>query len=113
MKKDLIFAPIMLVIGALLFLHDLVGLGAHIAVAVIGVFVLAVYTSLTKKEWKIPALELAMRALYGLALISGIVVMNVKGINALNLVHIITAILFVASLALLFVVKLVSKKESK
>ena len=103
----------MLVIGAFLFLYDLVGVGAHIAVAVIGVFVLAVYTSLTKKEWKLPALEIVMRALYGIALISGIVVMNVTGIKALTILHTVSAALFVASLILLLVLKPVAKKGNQ
>ena len=98
MKKDLIFAPIMLLVGALLFLYDLVGEPAHIAVSVAGVLVLGVYTSVTKKEWKIPALEIIMRAFYGIALITGIVIMNVHGVAALAIVHRASAVLFVTKL---------------
>ena len=76
MKKDLIFAPILLVIGALLCLLRVTGMTGHIAISVIGIVALAVYTVLTKKEWKIPALEIIMRAFYGIALITGIVIMN-------------------------------------
>ena len=113
MKKDLIFTPIMLAVGVALFLLDFTGMAAHIAVSVIGVLVLAVYTSATKKEWKIPALEVLMRAFYGIALITGIVVMNVKGIVALALLHKICAALFVALLVVLLVYKLIAKKAAK
>ena len=113
MKKDFIFAPIMLLVGALLFLYDIVGEPAHIIVSVLGVLVLAVYTSATKKEWKIPALEIIMRAFYGIALITGIVVMNVEGIVALEIIHKVCGGLFVASLVVLFIIKLISNKKSK
>ena len=113
MKKDFIFAPIMLVIGVLLFLLKTTGLTAHIAISVAGIVVLAAYTVLTKKEWKFTALEIVMRALYGIALISGIVIMNVEGIAALAIVHKASAALFVVSLVVLLVVKCVSQKKCK
>ena len=113
MKKDLIFAPIMLVVGILLFLLSATGMPVHIATSVVGVFVLAVYTAATKKEWKIPALEIAMRAFYGLALISGIVIMNVKNISALGIVHKVCAALFVVLLVVTFIHKFVATKKSK
>ena len=112
MKKDLIFAPIMLVIGALLFLLKATGMAAHIAIAVIGVFVLVAYTSLTKKSWKIPALEIIMRAFYGMALITGVVIMNVHGIAALALIHKLCAVLFLALTVVLLVSKVVSNKKA-
>ena len=112
MKKDLIFAPIMFVLGVALFLLRFTGIPAHLAVSVIGVFVLIAYTVLTKKEWKIPALEIVMRACYGIALITGIVIMNVQGIKALVLVHRVSAALFVVGLVALFIHKLVSGKKA-
>ena len=42
MKKDLIFAPIMLLIGVLLFLLRATGMTAHIAISVIGVLALII-----------------------------------------------------------------------
>ena len=112
MKKDLIFAPAMLVIGVLLFLLRATGMTAHIVVSVIGVLVLIAYAVLTKKEWKIPALEIIMRAFYGIALISGIVVLNEPGIAALAIIHKISAVLFLALLVVLFVSKAASKKKA-
>ena len=112
MKKDLIFAPIMLLIGVLLFLLRATGMPAHIVISVIGVLVLIAYTVLTKKEWKIPALEILMRAFYGIALITGIVIMNVRGIVALAVIHKVSAALFLAMLVVLLVSKAFSNKKA-
>ena len=112
MKKDMIFAPIMLLIGVLLFLLRATGMTAHIVISVIGVLALIAYTVLTKKEWKIPALEILMRAFYGVALITGIVIMNVHGIVSLALIHKISAVLFLAMLVVLLVSKAASNKKA-
>lgn len=113
MKKDLIFAPIMLVVGILLFLLRFTGIPVHIATSVVGMFVLAVYTAATKKEWKIPTLEIIMRAFYGIALITGPIVMNFKNIVALGIAHKASAALFVVLLVVLFVHKLIVNKKAK
>ena len=112
MKKDLIFAPAMLLIGALLFLLRATGMTAHIAVSVIGVLVLVGYAVLTKKEWKIPALEIIMRAFYGIALITGIVIMNVHGIAALAIIHKASAVLFMVLMIVLLVHKVATNKKA-
>ena len=112
MKKDLIFAPAMLLVGVLLFLLRATGMTAHIVISVIGVLALIAYSVLTKKEWKIPALEIIMRAFYGIALITGIVIMNIHGIAALALIHKVSAVLFLAMLIILFVSKAVSNKKA-
>ena len=109
MKKDLIFTPFLLVIGVLLFLLRATGMTAHIIISVIGALTLIAYTVLTKKEWKNPALEIIMRAFYGIALISGIVIMNVHGIAALAVVHKVSAVLFATMIIVLLVLKTVSK----
>lgn len=110
MKKDMIFAPIMLLIGIALFLLRATGMTAHIAISVAGILVLAAYTAATKKEWKVPALEILMRVCYGIALITGIVIMNVHGIAVLAVIHKVCAALFVVLLAVLFVQKLRGNK---
>ena len=112
MKKDLIFAPAMLVIGILLFLLRATGMVAHIAISLVGVAVLVAYAIATKKEWKLPALEIIMRAFYGIALISGIVI-KVNYVAAIAVAHKISAAIFVILLVALFVIKLVSLKEGK
>ena len=111
MKKDLIFTPAMLMIGILLFLLKATGIAAHIAISVIGILVLIAYTVLTKKDWKIPALEIVMRAFYGIALITGIVIMKVRGVIALAVVHKVAAVLFLALLVVLLVSKVASNKK--
>ena len=112
MKKDLIFTPAMLIIGVLLFLLRTTGMTAHIAISVIGILVLIAYTVLTKKEWKIPALEIIMRAFYGIALITGVVIMNVYGIAALAVIHKVSAVLFMALIIVLLTHKLVTTKKA-
>ena len=112
MKKDLIFAPVMLLVGAALFALRFTHMPAHIAISVAGLAILVVYAILTKKEWKIPALEIVMRAFYGIALITGIVMMKVHGIVALAIVHKVGAALFVVSLAVLFVHKIIASKKA-
>ena len=112
MKKDLIFAPILLLVGVALFLLRFTGMPVHIAISVVGAIVLAVYTALTKKEWKIPALEIIMRACYGIALISGIVIMNVHGVAALAVIHKASAVLFMALIIVLLVTKVTLRKKA-
>ena len=112
MKKDLIFAPVLVIIGALLSMLRSTGMTAHIAISVIGVLVLIAYTVLTKKNWKIPALEIIMRAFYGIALITGIVIMNVHGIVALSIIHKVSGVLFVALIIALTVHKAVTNKKA-
>ena len=103
MKKDLIFAPAMLAIGIVLFLLRATGMTAHIVVSIAGVLVLIAYTRATMKSWKVPALEIIMRACYGIALITGVVLKIVSGIAPLAIAHKASAALFVVLLiALLF-----------
>ena len=110
MKKDLIFAPILLGIGVLLGLLKVTGMTAHIVLSVVGVVALVAYTVLTKKNWKIPALEIGMRASYGIALISGIV-LKIKYVAIIGVFHKIFAVLFIVALIVLFLQKLISKKN--
>ncbi len=91
----------MLLLGVALCLFQWTGISVHIAISVVGLFALAVYTVLTKKEWKIPALEIMMRAFYGIALITGVVIMNVQGVVALAIIHKASAVLFMASIVVL------------
>ena len=112
MKKDLIFAPILLVIGALLGLLKVTGMTAHIAISVVGVLLLVAYAVTTKKEWKILALEVIMRVFYGIALITGIVIMNIHGITALSIAHKVCAVLFMVLLIVLLTHKLATSKKA-
>ena len=111
MKKDLIFTPILFLVGVALFLYRFTEEPAHVAISVAGVAILVAYTVLTKKEWKIPALEIIMRVLYGIAIISGIVVMNVEGIVALEILHKASAVLIMAAIIAVLVHKAVTNKK--
>ena len=110
MKKDIIFAPMMLLVGILLFMLRATGMTAHIIISVLGIIVLAAYTATTKKEWKIPALEIIMRACYGIALISGGIILKVSYIPAVAVAHKVSAAVFVVLFIVLFVHKTFVKK---
>ena len=112
MKKDLIFGPALILVAVALCLLKLTGMTAHIAISIVGLALLVVYAVLTKKEWKIPALEIIMRVFYGIALISGIVIMNVHGVAAIAIAHKVFAALFVVALVVLFVHKLIVNKKA-
>ena len=105
MKKNVIFPALILLVGVLLFLLRATGMTAHIALSVVGLVLLVAYTVMTKKEWKIPALEILMRLCYAIALISGVVIMNVHGVAILAIVHKACAALFVVLFVALFVLK--------
>ena len=99
MKKKLLFLIPMIIVAVLLFMLRATGMTAHIAVSVVGLVLLIAYTVATKKEWKNPALEILRRVCYGIALITGVVLMNVHGIAAVSIIHKISAVLFVILLA--------------
>ena len=110
MKKDLIFTPALLLVGVLLFLLKTTGMTAHIIISIVGVLLLVAYTVLSKKEWKCVALEIIMRAFYGIALITGIVIMNVHGIAVLAIIHKVCAMLFMAMVIIVLTHKVATDK---
>ena len=112
MKKDLIFAPILLLVGVLLGLLKVTGMTAHIAISVVGVLVLIAYTRATIKTWKIPALEIIMRASYGIALITGIVLKAAGAIAAVAIAHKVFAAAFVVLLVVLLFLRKISAKKA-
>ena len=110
MKKDLIFASLLLIVSVLLGLLKETGMTAHIIFSVVGAVILVVYTALTKKEWKIPALEIGMRVSYAIALISGIV-LKIKYVSVVGIIHKIFAVLFIVALIVLAIQKLICKNK--
>lgn len=112
MKKELIFAPALLLVGAALFLLKATGMTAHMIVSAVGVVLLIAYAILTRKTWKLPVLEILMRVFYGVALISGIVIMNIHGIAVLSIIHKASAVLFAVLLVVLTAHKLMTKKQA-
>ena len=109
MKKDLIFSLILLVVGIALGLLKVTGMTAHIVISLVGVGVLIAYTVVAKKEWKIPALEIAMRVSYGLALISGIV-LKINYVAFLGILHKVFAIVFLVAHIVIFTQKILANK---
>ena len=99
MKKKLLFLIPMIIVAVLLIMLRAPGMTAHIAVSVVGLVLLIAYTVATKKEWRNPALEILQRVFYAIALITGVVLMNVHGIAAVSIIHKISAVLFVILLA--------------
>ena len=99
MKKKVLFLIPMIIVAVLLFMLRATGMKVHIAVSVVGLVLLVGYTLATKKEWRNPALEILQRVCYAVALITGVVLMNVHGIAAISIIHKISAVLFVILLA--------------
>ena len=108
-KKDLMFAIPMLLVVIALFMLRLTRMPVHIILSIVGAAILAAYTVIMKKEWKLPPVEILMRAMYGIALITGVIVMNVHGILALSIIHKASATLFGVSLIALLVHKIIKK----
>ena len=109
MKKNLLFIIPMLVVAVLLFMLRATGMKVHIAVSLVGLLILIAYTIKTKKEWKNPLLEILQRVCYGIALITGALLMNVHGVLAISIVHKISAVLFVVLLIVAEIHKAIKK----
>ena len=109
MKKNLLFIIPMIAVAVVLFMFRATGMTAHIIVSVIGLALLIAYAVTTKKEWKIPALEVLERVFYAVALITGVVLMNVHGVAAVAVIHRMSAVLFVVLLSVAEIHKAVKK----
>ena len=105
MNKNRFFLISMIVVSALLFLLRMTGLTVHMAVSVLGLAIMIPITVMTRKEWKIPALEVIMRVMYFVAIVTGGVLMKVHGVAALGIVHKIAAAAFVVLLMVLYIPK--------
>ena len=96
----------MIAVSALLFLLRMTGLTVHMAVSVLGLAIMIPITVMTRKEWKIPALEVIMRVMYLVAIVTGGVLMKVHSVAALGIVHKIAAAAFVVLLMVLYIPKM-------
>ena len=105
MNKNRIFLAAMLVVALLLFLLRMTGMTAHILVSLLGLAVMIPFTLKTRKEWKIPALEVLMRVMYLVAIVTGGALMKIHGVAALGMVHKIGAALFAVLLLVLYIPK--------
>ena len=99
----------MVAVVVLLFMLRAPGMTVHIAVSVIGLAILVAYALATKKTWKCPALEILQRVCYAVALITGVVLMNMHGVAAISIVHKASAALFAVLLILTEIHKSVEK----
>ena len=109
MKKNVLFLIPMVIVAVLLFMLRATGMKVHIAVSVVGLALLVAYTLATKKEWKNKKLEILQRVCYGVALITGVVLMNVHGVVAVSIVHKVSAALFAVLLVITEIHKSVKK----
>ena len=105
MNKNRIFLISMIAVSVLLALLSVTGLTAHIIVSVVGLAVMIPLTLATRKEWKIPALEVIMRVMYLVAVVTGGALMKVHGVAALGIAHKISAAVFVVLLLVLYLPK--------
>ena len=109
MKKKMLFLIPMVVVAVLLFMLRTTGMKVHIAVSFVGIVILIGYTLATKKAWKKPALEILERVFYAIALITGVVLINVHGIAVISIVHKISAVLFAVLLIVTEIHKTIKK----
>ena len=109
MKKNVLFLVPMFIVAVLLFMLRATGMKVHIAVSVVGLVILVAYALLAKKEWKCPVLEIIQRVFYAIALITGVVLMNVHGIVVISIIHKISAILFAILLIVCEIQKAIKK----
>ena len=105
MTKNRFFLISMLAVSVALFLLRVTGLTAHIIVSVIGLAIMIPLTIKTASTWKIPALEILMRVLYFLTIVSGGILMKIHSVAALGIGHKIAAALFVILLLVLYIPK--------
>ena len=105
MNKNRFFLLSMIVVSLLLFLLRMTGLTAHIIVSVLGLAIMIPISLKTKSEWTKPALEIFMRTMYLIAIVTGGALMKVHGVVALGIAHKIGAALFVILLLALYIPK--------
>lgn len=110
LKKDIVFFVLTVAVAVLLFLFRFTGVVPHIALSVVGLALLVVYAVMTKKSWKLPALEIVMRVFYGISLILGGVIMGVD-LAPLAIAHKVFAALFAVLFVVLFVHKAVTANK--
>ena len=107
--KNKVFFFLMLAVSVLLFLLRVTGMTAHIALSVVGIIALVAFAVITKKEWKKPALEILLRVLFAVAVITGIVILKIAAAPVVAIVHKVAAAAFVVVLLILYLPKLCKK----
>ena len=105
MKKNCLFLIAMVVVSLLLFLLRMTGLTVHMIVSILGLAVMIPFTLKTKSTWSKTPLEILMRVMYLVAIVTGGALMKVHGLALLGVVHKIGAVLFLVLLLVLYVPK--------
>ena len=105
MNKNLFFMISMIAVSLLLFLLRVTGLTVHIVLSVLGLVIMIPFTLKTKNEWTKAPLEILMRVMYLVAIVTGGALMKVHGIAPLGMVHKIGAALFLVLLLVLYIPK--------
>ena len=82
------------------------GLTGHIGLSIVVLAIMVACVVLGKKDWKNPKLEIAYRASYLIALITGIVMMITNTTGAVSIAHKVACAIF----AILFIVNFAKKK---
>ena len=105
MNKNRFFLISMIAVSVLLFMLRMTGMAAHIGISVLGLAIMIPITLKTRKEWKVPALEIIMRVMYLVAVVTGGAMMKLHSIAALGMVHKIGAAVFAVLLLVLYIPK--------
>ena len=107
--KNKVFFFLMLAVSILLFLLRVTGMTAHIALSVVGIIALVAFAIMNKKEWQKPALEILLRVLFAVAVITGIVILKAAAGPVVAIVHKASAAAFAVMLVALYLPKLCKK----
>ena len=107
--KNKVFFFLMLAVSILLFLLRVTGMTAHIALSFVGIAVLVAFAVMNKKEWTKPALEILLRILFAVAVITGVVILKGAAVPVVAIVHKASAAVFAGMLLVLYLPKLCKK----
>ena len=113
MIKNVLFLIPIFVVSVLLTMFETTGMKAHIILSVAGLLVLVAYTVATKKSWKNPSVEIVGRVFYAVALITGIVLMNVHGVAVVSIIHKVCATLFAIVFGVNEIYKIIKKLQQR
>lgn len=95
MKKLNLISFVAIVLSIIgLVLLKVTGMTGHIVISVAALAIMVACAILDRKNWKLPALEIAYRAAYLVALITGIVMIQAHIFGAVSIAHKAAAAVF-------------------
>ena len=86
-----------------LVLLRVTGMTGHIVISLVALAIMLYCTFATKKNWKVPGLEIGYRGLYFIALATGFVMVIAKIGGVISIVHKVAAALFLVAYVVNFV----------